>query len=62
MKGSHELEKKMEKLLKCKMGENSADGKYSLRHANWLGWCVNDAPAMMLKIKGSDKIIPIMGT
>ena len=49
MKGGKELEKKMEKLLKCKMGENSADGKYGLRHTNWLGWCVNDAPAMMLK-------------
>ena len=39
----------MEKLLKIKMGENTPDGKYSLRHTNWLGWCVNDAPAMMLK-------------
>ena len=31
MKGANELQQKMEKLLKCKMGENSADGKYSLR-------------------------------
>eukprot|EP00825_Cyclidium_porcatum_P027798 TRINITY_DN29_c0_g2_i21.p1 TRINITY_DN29_c0_g2~~TRINITY_DN29_c0_g2_i21.p1 ORF type:complete len:896 (-),score=189.11 TRINITY_DN29_c0_g2_i21:400-3087(-) len=61
MKGSLELEKKMENWLGIKMGETTKDGKYSLKKANWLGWCVNGAPGMMLKRKGTSKIVPITG-
>ena len=31
------------------MGETTTDGKFSLKKTNWLGWCVNNAPAVMLK-------------
>jgi NADH:ubiquinone oxidoreductase subunit E len=43
------------------MGETTKDGKVTLMKTNWLGWCVNDAPAIMLKKKGSDKIVTITG-
>ena len=32
-----------------KVGETTADGKFSLKTTNWLGWCVNEAPGIMLK-------------
>ena len=37
-------------------GGVSKDGKFTLHTANWLGWCVNDAPAMMVKRTGSTGI------
>jgi len=41
------------------LGETTKDGKYTLKKTNWLAWCVNDAPAIMLKKKGTDKIVTI---
>lgn len=35
--------------MKIKMGETTPDGKFTLKKTNWLGWCVNNAPAVMLK-------------
>lgn len=61
MNGAAELQKKLESHFGIKMGETTKDGKYTLKKTNWLGWCVNDAPAIMLKKKGSDKIVTITG-
>ena len=33
----------------------------TLKKAAFLGWCVNDAPALMIKKIGSSKIIPVIG-
>ena len=46
--------------MKIKIGGTTADGKFSLKRTNWLGWCVNDAPAIMIKKKGSDQVIPVL--
>ena len=35
-----------------KVDGTTKDGKFSLKRTNWLGWCVNDAPAVMIKRKG----------
>lgn len=35
--------------IKSTHGGVSQDGKFTLHTLNWLGWCVNDAPAMMIK-------------
>jgi len=51
----------MENMLGIKVGETTKDNKYTLKTTSWLGWCVNDPPGMMLKKKGTDYIIPILG-
>lgn len=51
----------MEELLGIKVGETTKDGKYTLKKSNFFGWCVNDAPALMKKSKGTDYVVPIIG-
>lgn len=43
------------------MGETTADKKVSLRKAHWLGWCAADAPAVMIKRKGEENVVPVNG-
>lgn len=42
-------------------GGVSKDGKFTLHTLNWLGWCVNDAPSMMVKRTGTDHIEMMSG-
>jgi len=37
-------------------GGVSKDGKFTFHTLNWLGFCVNDAPAMMIKRTGTDYV------
>jgi len=60
MKDAKGVERKLEELMGVKMGGNSRDGKWSLRKTNWLGWCVNEGPAVMVKRKGENKVIPVL--
>lgn len=43
------------------MGETTADKKVTLKKAHWLGWCAADAPAVMVKRKGMEGVIPVNG-
>lgn len=61
MKGSVQLQTKLESWLGVKMGQTTPDGKYTLKRANWLGWCVNDAPGIMMRRKGQEYVVPIVG-
>jgi len=58
--GLSKARKHLEKLLNCKIGKISQDGKFSLHKANWLGWCVNNSPAVMIKSRGTDYVVPIL--
>ena len=52
---------KLEQLIEVKGYEQtSQDGLFTLKKANWLGWCVNDSPSMMLKKVGTDYVVPIL--
>lgn len=42
-------------------GGVSKDGKFTFHTLNWLGWCVNDGPAMMIKRMGTDYIETLSG-
>ncbi len=42
-------------------GGVSKDGKFTFHTLNWLGWCVNDAPSMMIKRTGTDYIEQLSG-
>ena len=39
----------------------SNDGKFTFHTLNWLGYCVNDAPAMMIKRTGTDFVEVMTG-
>jgi NADH-quinone oxidoreductase subunit E len=47
MKGKHEVLSTIEETLKIKLGETSADRKFSLLETNCIGWC-HKAPAMLI--------------
>jgi NADH:ubiquinone oxidoreductase subunit E len=47
MKGKNEILATIEEILKVKIGETSADRKFSLLEANCIGWC-HKAPAMLI--------------
>lgn len=47
MKGTHEILTTIEDTLKIKLGETSADRKFSLLETNCIGWC-HKAPAMLI--------------
>lgn len=47
-------------MLGIKMGQTTKDGKFTLAKASWLAWCVNGAPAAMIKRKGSDKLVSVL--
>ena len=42
-------------------GGVSNDGKYTFHTINWLGYCVNDAPSMMIKRKGGEFVEVLTG-
>ena len=37
------------------------DKKFTFHTLNWLGWCVNDAPSMMIKRAGTDFVETVSG-
>ena len=47
MKGKNEILATIEEILKVKLGETTADRKFSLHEANCIGWC-HKAPAMLI--------------
>jgi NADH:ubiquinone oxidoreductase subunit E len=47
MKGKNEILSTMEEILKIKLGETTADKKFSLLETNCIGWC-HKAPAMLI--------------
>lgn len=47
MKGKNEILATIEEILKVKLGETTADRKFSLIEANCIGWC-HKAPAMLI--------------
>ena len=47
MKGKNEILATIEEILKVKLGETTADRKFSLLEANCIGWC-HKAPAMLI--------------
>ena len=58
---------KIIKAIKEKYGINnihggaSKDGRFSLHTLNWLGYCVNDGPAMMIKRTGTNYVETFIG-
>jgi NADH-quinone oxidoreductase subunit E len=47
MKGKNQILHTIEEMLKIKLGETSADRKFSLLETNCIGWC-HKAPAMLI--------------
>lgn len=47
MKGKNQILLALEESLKVKLGETTADNKFTLLEANCLGWC-HKAPAMLI--------------
>lgn len=47
MKGKNDILSTMEEILKIKLGETTADRKFSLLETNCIGWC-HKAPAMLI--------------
>ncbi len=47
MKGKNQILLAIEDMLKIKLGETTADGRFSLLETNCLGWC-HKAPAMLI--------------
>lgn len=47
MKGKHEVLSTIEETLKIKLGETTADRKFTLLETNCIGWC-HKAPAMLI--------------
>ena len=47
MKGKNEILSTIEEMLKIRIGETTADKKFSLLETNCIGWC-HKAPAMLI--------------
>ena len=47
MKGKNQILHTIESTLKIKLGETTADKKFSLLETNCIGWC-HKAPAMLI--------------
>lgn len=47
MKGKNEILQTIEEMLKIKLGETTADRKFSLLETNCIGWC-HKAPAILI--------------
>ncbi len=47
MKGKHDVLSTIEDILKIKLGETTADKKFSLLETNCIGWC-HKAPAILI--------------
>jgi NADH-quinone oxidoreductase subunit E len=57
MKGKHEVLSTIEETLKIKLGETSADRKFSLLETNCIGWC-HKAPAMLINDEPYTELTP----
>ncbi len=57
MKGKHEVLSTIEETLKIKLGETSADRKFSLLETNCIGWC-HKAPAMLINDEPFTELTP----
>lgn len=57
MKGKDEIISALEEILKIKIGETTADKKFSLLQANCLGWC-HKGPVMLVNDEVYPEITP----
>ncbi len=57
MKGKNEILATIEEILKIKLGETTADRKFSLLEANCIGWC-HKAPAILINEKPYTELTP----
>ncbi len=57
MKGKNQILHAIEDMLKIKLGETTADGKFSLLQTNCLGWC-HKAPAMLINDEVYTELTP----
>jgi len=61
MKGKHQILSAIEETLKIKLGETSADKKFSLLETNCIGWC-HKAPAMLINDTPYTDLTPVKVT
>lgn len=47
--------------ISCLHGGVAKDNSFTVHTLNWLGWCVNDAPSMMIKRTGTNYIETLSG-
>ena len=57
MKGKNEVLSTIEDILKIKLGETTADRKFSLLETNCIGWC-HKAPAMLINDQPYTELTP----
>jgi NADH-quinone oxidoreductase subunit E len=57
MKGKHEVLSTIEETLKIKLGETTADRKFSLLETNCIGWC-HKAPAILINDEPYTELTP----
>lgn len=57
MKGKNDILNTLEETLKIKLGETSADRKFSLLETNCIGWC-HKAPAMLINDQPYTELTP----
>jgi NADH:ubiquinone oxidoreductase subunit E len=57
MKGKNQVIKAIEDTLKIKMGDTTANKKFTLLHTNCLGWC-HKGPAMLINGKAYTELTP----
>lgn len=57
MKGKNEILATIESILKIKLGETTADKKFSLVETNCIGWC-HKAPAMLINNEPYTELTP----
>lgn len=57
MKGKHEVLATMEDILKIRLGETTADRKFSLLETNCIGWC-HKAPAILINDEPYTELTP----
>ena len=57
MKGKHSVLATIEEILKIKLGETTADRKFSLLETNCIGWC-HKAPAMLINDEPYTELTP----
>ncbi len=61
MKGKNQILSAIEETLKIKLGETSADKKFSLLETNCIGWC-HKAPAMLINDTPYTDLTPVKVT
>lgn len=61
MKGKNQILSALEETLKIKLGETTADKKFSLLETNCIGWC-HKAPAMLINDTPYTEMTPGMVT